>query len=148
MELWKYSGKNVRVTFKDGTVMAGKAYDFMPSQDNPSGVASISIDIYEIYENEIKSMLEFPTDIDILKSGCTLNKLYENLFIEIKVKYDFDLRKFVYYLPSWLVDKDNLNQMHFNLYELKIADESNVGVIKKKNQTNEEDTEENITRTV
>lgn len=99
-------------------------------------------------ENEIKSMLEFPTDIDILKSGCTLNKLYENLFIEIKVKYDFDLRKFVYYLPSWLVDKDNLNQMHFNLYELKIADESNVGVIKKKNQTNEEDTEENITRTV
>lgn len=53
MELWKYSGKNVRVTFKDGTVMAGKAYDFMPSQDNPSGVASISIDIYEIYENEI-----------------------------------------------------------------------------------------------
>lgn len=99
-------------------------------------------------ENEIKSMLEFPTDIDILKSGCTLNKLYENLFIEIKVKYDFDLRKFVYYLPSWLVDKDNLNQMHFNLYELKIADESNVGVIKKKTQTNEEDTEENITRTV
>ena len=38
--------------------------------------------------------------------------------------------------------------MHFNLYELKIADESNVGVIKKKTQTNEEDTEENITRTV
>ena len=99
-------------------------------------------------ENEIKSMLEFPTDINILKSGCTLNKLYENLFIEIKVKYDFDLRKFVYYLPSWLVDKDNLNQMHFNLYELKIADESNVGVIKKKTQTNEKDTEENITRTV
>ena len=99
-------------------------------------------------ENKDKFMLEFPTDIDILKSGCTLNKLYENLFIEIKVKYDFDLRKFVYYLPSWLVDKDNLNQMHFNLYELKIADESNVGVIKKKTQTNEEDTEENITRTV
>lgn len=99
-------------------------------------------------ENKDKSMLEFPNDINILKSGCTLNKLYENLFIEIKVKYDFDLRKFVYYLPSWLVDKDNLNQMHFNLYELKIADESNVGVIKKKTQTNEEDTEENITRTV
>lgn len=58
MELWKYSGKNVRVTFKDGTVMAGKAYDFMPSQDNPSGVASISIDIYEIYEDEIKSIEE------------------------------------------------------------------------------------------
>lgn len=99
-------------------------------------------------EDETKSMLTFPDDINILKSGCTLNKLYENLFIEIKVKYDFDLRKFVYYLPSWLVDVDNLNQMHFNLYELKIADESNVGVIKKKDQTNEEDTEENIIRTV
>lgn len=58
MELWKYSGKNVRVIFKDGTVMSGKAYDFIPSQDNPSGVASISIDIYEIYENEIKSIEE------------------------------------------------------------------------------------------
>ena len=83
-------------------------------------------------ENKNKSMLTFPDDIDILKSGCTLNKLYENLFIEIKVKYDFDLRKFVYYLPSWLVDEDNLNQMHFNLYELKIADESNVSVIQEK----------------
>lgn len=81
-------------------------------------------------ENQNKSMLEFPDDINILKSGCTLNKLYDNLFIEIKVKYDFDLRKFVYYLPSWLVDTDNLNQMHFNLYELKIADESNVGIIR------------------
>ena len=98
-------------------------------------------------EDETKSMLTFPDDINILKSGCTLNKLYENLFIEIKVKYDFDLRKFVYYLPSWLVDVDNLNQMHFNLYELKIADESNVSVIKK-NQTNEKDTKENIIRTV
>ena len=83
-------------------------------------------------ENKNKSMLTFPDDIDILKSGCTLNKLYENLFIEIKVKYDFDLRKFVYYLPSWLVDANNLNQMHFNLYELKIADESNVSVIQEK----------------
>ena len=56
------------------------------------------------------------------------------------------MRKFVYYLPSWLVDEDNLNQMHFNLYELKIADESNVSVIQRK--PNEEDTEENIIRTV
>lgn len=58
MELWKYSGKNVRIYLKNGDVLSGKAYDFIPSQDNPSGVASISIDIYEIYENEIKSIEE------------------------------------------------------------------------------------------
>jgi serine/threonine protein kinase len=65
-------------------------------------------------------------------SKLNISNNLKNLFIEIKVKYDFDLRKFVYYLPSWLVDKDNLNQMHFNLYELKIADESNVSVIQEK----------------
>ena len=58
MELWKYSGKNVIIHFKDGDVLKGKARDFIPKQDNPSGVASISIDIYEIYENEIKSIEE------------------------------------------------------------------------------------------
>lgn len=123
---------------------------YMRVQFNHAGVGKTINFTQPFKENEdkTKSMLTFPDDINILKSGCTLNKLYENLFIEIKVKYDFDLRKFVYYLPSWLIDVDNLNQMHFNLYELKIADESNVGVIKKKDQTNEEDTEENIIRTV
>lgn len=107
---------------------------YMRVQFNHAGVGKTINFTQPFKENEdkTKSMLTFPDDINILKSGCTLNKLYENLFIEIKVKYDFDLRKFVYYLPSWLVDKDNLNQMHFNLYELKIADESNVSVIQEK----------------
>ena len=121
---------------------------YMRVQFNHAGVGK-TINFTQPFKEDdgVKSMLTFPNDIDMLKSGCTLNKLYENLFIEIKVKYDFGLRKFVYYLPSWLVDEDNLNQMHFNLYELKIADESNVSVIQE-NQTNEEDTEENIIRTV
>lgn len=58
MELWKYSGKNVRIYLKSGNTLSGKAYDYIPEWDNPSGVASISIDIYEIYENEIKSIEE------------------------------------------------------------------------------------------
>ena len=58
MELWKYSGKNVRIYLKNGDVLSGKAYDYIPEWDNLSGVASISIDIYEIYENRIKKIEE------------------------------------------------------------------------------------------
>lgn len=58
MELWKYSGKNVIIYFKDGDVLKGRARDFIPKQDNPSGVASISIGIIEIYEDEIEKIEE------------------------------------------------------------------------------------------
>lgn len=80
---------------------------------------------------------------ELLAKGCPLNELYDHLFIEIKVKYDFDKQKYVYYLPSWLVDTQNPSQMHFNLYEVKIADESNVSELKTE-ENDEENSKENI----
>ena len=80
---------------------------------------------------------------ELLAKGCPLNELYDHLFIEIKVKYDFDKQKYVYYLPSWLVDTQNPSQMHFNLYEVKIADESNVSELKIE-ENDEENSKENI----
>ena len=57
MELHKYSGKKVRLITIRGNVFEGVAYDFIPSQDNPDGIASISIDDYEFPENHIKSII-------------------------------------------------------------------------------------------
>ena len=56
--------------------------------------------------------------------GYPLNTIYDYLYIPIKVKYDFNLKKYCYYLPKGLVKNDNNNVMRFNLYELKIADDS------------------------
>lgn len=58
MELWKYSGKQVKITTDDNQVFVGKAYDFISAQDNVPEIASISIDDIEIYENEIYSIEE------------------------------------------------------------------------------------------
>lgn len=75
-------------------------------------------------DNGNKEMLEFPKDIDFLKKGCKLNEMYDHIYIKIHVKYDFENKRYYYYLPEWMVKNDNKSEMRFNLYELKIADES------------------------
>ncbi len=45
--------KNVRITTTDNQIFEGKAYDFIPSQDNVPEIASISIDDIEFFENDI-----------------------------------------------------------------------------------------------
>ena len=74
-----------------------------------------------------RRMLDFgyKEDIALLKKGCLLQDMYENIYIEIKVKYDFETKKFYYYLPEWLtIHNEDKSIMRLNLYELKIADES------------------------
>lgn len=64
-------------------------------------------------------------DKEAFMKGISLNKIYDYLYIPIKVKYDFDNKKYLYYLPDWLTKyNDQEGIMRFNLYELKIADES------------------------
>lgn len=58
MKLWQYNGKQVKITTTDNKVFVGKAYDFVPAQDNVPEIASISIDDIEVYENEIASIEE------------------------------------------------------------------------------------------
>ena len=81
---------------------------------------------YKIIDNN-KEMLNFTNndDLNILKRGCTLQSLYDHIYIKIHVKYDYDLKRFCYYLPEWLTKyNNNKSEMKFNLYELKLADES------------------------
>ena len=53
MDLYKYSGKKVKIITVDGKEFSGVACDFIPAQDNIPNVASISIAEFEFYENEI-----------------------------------------------------------------------------------------------
>lgn len=57
MELWEFCGKNVKITLLNGQVFTGKAYDFVPEQDNDSGFASISVGDFELYQNEIAEII-------------------------------------------------------------------------------------------
>lgn len=64
-------------------------------------------------------------DLDDFKKGYPLNELYEHMFIPIKVVYDDDNKRYSYYLPNGLTkNSDKEKVMKFNLYELKIKDES------------------------
>lgn len=78
--------------------------------------------------NGDKSMINWSSkyNFDRYKDGCTLNELYEHIYIEIKVKYDLQNNRFCYYLPKWMSEKNsNKNVMHLSLFEIKIKDESN-----------------------
>lgn len=64
-------------------------------------------------------------NFDKYKDGCPLNELYEHIYIEIKVKYDFINKRFCYYLPEWMSEKNSdKNVMRLSLFEIKIKDES------------------------
>lgn len=93
MELWKYSGKNVIIHFKDGDVLKGKARDFIPKQDNPSGVASISIGIIEIYEDEIEKIEE-------LKWWPPYFNMAAFLYLKT-IKQEVWTWKYLYHSPWW-----------------------------------------------
>lgn len=74
-----------------------------------------------------KEMLDMSNDDDVayLKKGCKLNEMYDFIYIKVHVKYDFDTKRYYYYLPEWLTRHNkNKSEMRLNLYELKIADES------------------------
>lgn len=67
-------------------------------------------------------------DVETLKKGYALDELYKHLFIPIKVVYNEENKKYIYYLPEGLAKNDNKQSvMKFNLYELKIKDESYEG---------------------
>lgn len=64
-------------------------------------------------------------DVSKFKEGYSLDELYEHMFIPIKIVYDDDNKRYSYYLPNGLAkNSDKEKVMKFNLYELKIKDES------------------------
>ena len=81
---------------------------------------------YNFEEGEYTLMDLSPgsSDLTTFKEGYALSELYEHLFIPINVVYREKEKKYVYYLPEGLVQHDEKGIMKFNLYELKIKDES------------------------
>ena len=83
---------------------------------------------FKYEDNDIKLMDLSPNsdDLTTFKEGYSLNELYEHLFIPIKIVYDDVNKRYSYYLPRGLAPEnyDNDKIMKFNLYELKIKDES------------------------
>ena len=56
MKLWEYSGKNVRITLKDGSVFEGRAYDYTSAMDNEPDPECITIDSIELFAPEIEKV--------------------------------------------------------------------------------------------
>ena len=73
---------------------------------------------------ELMNLSPNSEDYNEFLKGYDLKELYEHLFIPIKVVYDGTNNRYCYYLPEGLVKHDNKDIMKFNLYELKIKDDS------------------------
>jgi hypothetical protein len=63
---------------------------------------------------------DIETDINNFKQGYPLSEIYKQMFIELKVVYDAVNRHYVYYLPF----PQESTELTFNLFEIKIQDES------------------------
>ena len=68
MDLWKYSGKRIKITAIDGQVFIGFGDHYTSEHDNPEGVATLSLApdgekgiLVELEESEIISIEIIPT---------------------------------------------------------------------------------------
>lgn len=57
---------------------------------------------------------------DKLKEGMSIKEMHANMYIPIYVKYDLNTKKYCWYLPKSLSDKNTENKIKFNLYEVKV----------------------------
>ena len=59
----------------------------------------------------------------MLKAGIPLERYYDQLYIPLDCKYDFDSKKYIYWLRNnYIADKEHFDgTMVFNLFELKIG---------------------------
>ena len=78
-------------------------------------------------EYNLLNLKDNTDDIEYFKKGIPLNELYKHVYIELQSVYDIRTRRYCYYLPEWLTNyyTDDNKKMKFNLYEIKIKDESN-----------------------
>ena len=53
MKLREADGKNIRVTFIDGSILSGKGDCYTPAPDNPEGKASLCIGDAIFFEDEV-----------------------------------------------------------------------------------------------
>lgn len=117
--------------FKDFSSDIVERSIYMKFEFNHAGkgkTINLSVPYKEINgEKEMISLYNQSVDLDDFKKGYPLQEYYQRLFIEIKIRYDKKKKRFSYYLPNWLTEfNEDKNIMKFNLYEIKINDETNI----------------------
>ena len=81
-------------------------------------------------ENDVPNplYLDSEDDVKLLKKGVLIKEAARQIYIPIRLKYDINNKKYVYYLPDNYRENDKTkvenNVMEFNLFELKIRNES------------------------
>jgi len=69
MNLWEYSGKQIKITIKNGRVFTGRADLYTSEQDNPAGVESLCIwqsgNLIEFEKSEIVHIELLPVEMPV-----------------------------------------------------------------------------------
>lgn len=72
------------------------------------------------------SYINTQEDYDAFALGYRLEDVYDNMYIPVTARYDFDKKRYVYSFPEYMESKneDGNNSYELNMFELKIMDES------------------------
>jgi hypothetical protein len=73
-------------------------------------------DVYDILGNK-----------DEIKKGVMMDEFYQMTHLPVTVKYDFESKRYIYKVPSWLKGSqvENESALVFELFEIKMANEDN-----------------------
>ena len=104
---------------------------YLKIEFNHAGLGKKIPMVLPMKENEDGSIVrqltfESNEDIDEIKEGIPIKNIYKQMFIKLHVKYDFDSRKYIYYLGNEY-DKsfdENHTKIILNLFELKVKNEA------------------------
>lgn len=91
---------------------------YLRIQLNHAGHGQV-IDLFQPMVKNENGLYRIAKFNEINKRGIDLKSLYDMMYIPIKIKYDFDLKKYCWYLPKDMVPHKE-NKIKFNLYEIKI----------------------------
>lgn len=118
--------------FKDYSTMLHEATIFLRVDFYHAGIGRSFPFImpmkYDSYGTSRPYFLSNLDDVYEMKKGVSIQEAARQMFIPINIKYDIENKKFVYYLPdnyreNMITNVDD-NIMEFNLFELKIKNES------------------------
>lgn len=96
---------------------------YLRIQLNHAGHGNI-IDLLQPMDYNDDGILKLLPLGEIKREGLPLKRLYDLMYIPIKIKYDDTYKKYCWYLPKNLVEtkkEGDENKIIFNLFEIKIA---------------------------
>lgn len=113
--------------FKEYTRKLHEATIYLKVEFNHAGIGK-TIPFMLPREGETPLYVHKTQDRDTLMNGFRMQDIYNQIYIPIRVIYDENSNKYVYYLPDNLRENDELGVeneiMEFNLFEVKFKNES------------------------